>query len=156
MDEDEFNGLVEVKKVFPSLIKEMPSHITAIPGYKELNEGLKKDEEGKHSEAMEFYTRSGKLGNKAAFLNMGNCYIFGKGVYSGFWFWTEEKPDWRKSIEMYEKCGKIGDDELGWMRELSNDRYVCGKKLSLNSLFLLIENHTFSCYYCFYVCVFML
>ena len=133
--------MVEVKKVFPSLIKEMPSRITAIPGYKELSEGLKKDKEGKHSEAMKFYTRSGELGNKAAFLNMGNCYMFGKGV----------SKDKKKGIEMYGKCGKIGDDELGWIRELSNDRYVCGKELDLYCLFLFIDNHTFSCYFC-YLC----
>ena len=120
---------MEVKKVFPSLIKEMPSCITAIPGYKELNEGLKKDEEGKHSEAMKFYTRSGDLGNKAAFLNMGNCYMFGKGVYSGFWVWAEEKADRKKGIEMYKKCGKIGDHELRWIRKLSNEGFLNGNDL---------------------------
>ena len=65
------------------------------------------------------------MGNKAAFLNMGNCYMFGKGV----------KEDWKKGIEMYGKCGKIDDDELGWIRGLSNERYVCGKELYLTCLF---------------------
>ena len=90
-----------------------------------------KDKEGKHSEAMKLYERGGELGNKAAFLNMGNCYMFGKGVYSGFWLWAKEKADKKKGIEMYEKCGKIGDDELGWIRRLSNDRYVYGEVLDL-------------------------
>jgi len=93
-----------------------------IPGYKEVEEGLMKDKEGKHSEAMKLYEKAGELGNKAAFLNMGNCYMFGKGI----------SQDKKKAIEMYGKCGKICDDELEWIRELSNDKYVCGITLDLS------------------------
>ena len=114
----------EAQKVFPSFIEKIPREIT---GYNEVKEGLMKDKEGKHSEAMRLYERGGELGNKAAFLNMGNCYMFGKGV----------EEDWEKGIEMWEKCGKINDDELGWMRELSNDRFVCETVLFLDSLFFI-------------------
>ncbi len=112
----------EPKPVLVPVSAQEPS----IAGYKEVKEGLMKDKEGNHEEAMELYEKAGKLGNKAAFLNMGNCYMFGKGV----------KEDKKKGIEMYEKCGRIGDDELGWIRKLSNDRYVCGTKLNLKSLSL--------------------
>ena len=116
----------EVQRVFPSIIEKMPSFV---PGYKKVKEGLMKDKEGKHEEAMEFYEKAGKLGNKVAFLNMGNCYMFGKGVKQGK----------KKAFEMYGKCGRIGDDELGWIRDLSNDKFVCGTELDLISLFLLFE-----------------
>ena len=174
------NGLKEVQKVFPSLIKKMPSEKTtvveseqravessvkgmpkqtqgkreperekvsstprlrssppqkmfgkrgavssSIPGYYEMVEGLEMDKEGKHEEAMVLYKRAGELGNKAAFLNMGNCYMFGRGV----------ERDKKKGIEMYGKCGGIKSEDLGWMRELSNDRYVCETVLDLGSLF---------------------
>ncbi len=111
-------------------VRDIPERSTvgvpSIPGYKEVEEGLMRDKKGKHSEAMKFYEKGGELGNKAAFLNMGNCYMFGKGV----------GKDLEKGIEMYEKCGKIGDDELGWIRELSNDRYLCENQLNLSGLFL--------------------
>ena len=55
--------------------------------------------------------------------------MFGKGV----------EEDKKKGIEMYGKCGKISKRELGWIRELSNDKFVCGKELNLGCLFLLIE-----------------
>ena len=149
-------ALKEAQKVFPSLTVKMPKekpkvvdppkpkevlsskpvismvpnktslNTSSIPGYKEVKEGLMKDKEGKHEEAMKFYEKGGELGNKAAFLNMGNCYMFGKGV----------NQDKKKGIEMYEKCGSIADVELGRMRELSNDMLVCGKKLDLRGLFL--------------------
>ena len=161
IDDGKIKALKEAQKVFPSLTVKMPKekpkvvdppkpkevlsskpvismvpnktslNTSSIPGYKEVKEGLMKDKEGKHEEAMKFYERGGELGNKAAFLNMGNCYLFGKGV----------KEDWRKAIEMWKKCGKIVDDELGWIRELSNDRFVCGKKLDLYGLFLFSENN---------------
>ena len=130
------NALKEAQKVFPSIIKKKPRRMLKteeIPGYKEVKEGLKRDEEGKHSEAMTFYEKGGELGNKAAFLNMGNCYMFGKGV----------EQDKKKGIEMYGKCVQIDDDdELRWMRELSNDRYVFGTELDLyrrTSLFSMID-----------------
>ena len=107
----------------------VPAPEPSIAGYKEVKEGLMRDKEGNHEEAMELYEKAGKLGNKAAFLNMGNCYMFGKGV----------KEDWKKGIEMYGKCGRIGDGELGWIRELSNDKFVCGTVLNLLCLFLFIE-----------------
>ena len=96
-----------------------------IAGYKEVEEGLRKDKEGKHEEAMELYEKAGELGNKAAFLNMGNCYMFGKGV----------KLDEKKGVEIYGRCGRINDDELGWIREVSNDRFVCWTQLNLSCLF---------------------
>ena len=91
-----------------------------------MAEGLKKDKAGRHKEAMVLYERAGELGNKAAFINMGNCYMFGKGV----------GQDKKKGIEMYGKCGRISKRELGWIRELSNDKFVCEEELDLESLFL--------------------
>ncbi len=117
--------LKEVEKVFPTAIKKMPSLISSLPGYEEMIEGLEKDKERKHEEAMKLYERAGELGNKAGFMNMGNCYMFGKGV----------KQDKRKGIEMWKKCGKIEESEVRWMRKLSNDRFVCGEKMDLRSLF---------------------
>ena len=141
IDDDKTKGLKEARKVFPSLSVKMPREkpkavdspkpkkssldTSSIPGYNEVKEGLMKDKEGKHSEAMKLYEKGGELGNKAAFLNMGNCYMFGKGV----------SQDKKRGIEMYGKCGKIGDDELGWIRDLSNDRFMCGTELNLNGLF---------------------
>ena len=87
---------------------------------------LIKDKERKHSEAMRYYEKGGELGNKAALLNMGNCYFFGKGV----------EQDKEKGIEMYGMCGGIGDNELEWIRKLSNERFVCGVELDLSGLFL--------------------
>ncbi len=115
------------KPIIPKAQKK-PSFVTSsIPGYKEVEEGLMKNREGNHSEAMSVYERGGELGNKAEFLNMGNCYMFGKGV----------NEDLSKCIEMYEKCGKIGDDELGWIKALSNDRFVCATALNLSGLFFM-------------------
>ena len=177
------NALKEVQKVFPSLIKKMPSEkatvveskqravessvkgmpkqtqekiqperekvsstprlrssppqkmfgkrgavSSSIPGYNEMVEGLEMDKEGKHEEAMVLYKRAGELGNKAAFINMGNCYMFGKGV----------DKYWEKGIEMYGKCGGIKSEDLGWVRELSNDRYVGETKLFLRGLFFIL------------------
>ncbi len=140
------NGLREVQKVFPCLIKKMPNEKTtvvkssppqknetertvssSIPGYKEMEEGLEKDKAGKHLEAMVLYERAGELGNKAGFINMGNCYMFEKGVKQGW-----EKC--MKGIEMYEKCGRIDDDEIEDIKELSNDHFVCEKELKLYGL----------------------
>ncbi len=95
--------------------------------------GLKKDKEGKHKEAMKYYEKAGKLGNKAAFLNMGNTFMFGAG--SGLL--KKVKQDVKKGIEMYGKYSLIGDPELGWIRELSNDRFVCGTELDLHGLFFI-------------------
>jgi hypothetical protein len=125
------NALKEVEKVFPSLIEKMPRTVSDIPGYKEVEEGLMKDREGKHSAAMKLYEKAGELGNKAAFLNMGNTFMFGAG--SGLL--RKVKPDVQKGIEMYGKCGRIDDGELGWIRELSNERFVRGAELDLNGLF---------------------
>ena len=96
-----------------------------ILGYKEVDEGLMKNKEGKYSEAMRYFEKGGELGNKAAFLNMGNCYMFGKGV----------GQNRTKGVEMWKKCGKIEESEVRWMRKLSNDRFVCGKELDLSCLF---------------------
>ena len=52
--------------------------------------------------------------------------------FGGFGFGTTNK---QKGIEMYKKCGIVSDEELKWMRKLSNDRYVCGKELNLACLF---------------------
>ena len=122
------SGIHEALKVFPSAIKKMPSLISSVTGYEEMMRGLAKDKEGKHKEAMKLYERAGELGNKGGFMNMGNCYLFGKGV-------GEDK---RKGIEMWKKCGKIEGSEVMWMRKLSNDRFVCGKELNLTGLFLLL------------------
>ena len=103
-----------------------PSPVQLPEGYEEVEEGLKKDKEGKHEEAMRLYEEAGKKDNKAAFINMGNCYMFGKGV----------EEDWKKGIEMYAKCRGICGDERGWIMRLSNDKYVCETKLNLNCLFL--------------------
>ena len=125
VDDEEMSGIHEALKMFPSAIKKMPSLISSVPGYEEMMRGLAKDKEGKHKEAMKLYERAGELGNKAGFMNMGNCYLFGKGV----------KEDKRKGLEMWKKCGKIEESEVRWMRKLSNDRFVCGKELDLYGLF---------------------
>ena len=122
--------------MFPSAIEKMPRPISDIPGNKEVEEGLMKDKEGKHSEAMKMYEKAGKLGNKAAFLNMGNTYMFGAGS-----FFRAVKKNVKKGIEMYGRCGRIGDGELGWIRELSNDRLVCREELNFDGLLLLINKH---------------
>ena len=155
VDDDEMSVLKEVEKVFPSVIGKMPSvrptvvklktetptvfpdktnrpiskggemNVSSLPGYREMMDGLKKDREGKHEEAMRLYERAGELGNKGGFMNMGNCYMFGKGVKEDRW----------KGIEMWMKCGRIEESEVRWMRKLSNDRFVCGEELNLNCLF---------------------
>ena len=123
----------ETQKVFPNVIKEMPRPIPPVAGYAEMMEGLKKDEEGKHKKAMRLYEKAGELGNKAAFLNMGNCYMFGKGVKEDRW----------KGVEMYGRCGRISSEEVGWMRKLSNDRFFCEKELGLEGLFFLLLSWLF-------------
>ena len=125
VDDEEMTGIREAMKVFPSAVKKMPCLISSLPGYREMMEGLEKDKEGKHKEAMKLYERAGELGNKGGFMNMGNCYLFGKGV----------EKDRKKGIEMWKKCGKIEESEWGWLRELSNDRFVCEKELNLYGLF---------------------
>ena len=101
-------------------------------------EGLAKDNQGHYSEAMELYVKAGELGNKAGFLNMGNCYMFGRGMI--FWFGESITQNKKWGIEMYGECETIGDDELGWIRELSNDKFVCGKELDLSGLFFILFN----------------
>ena len=135
------NALKEVEKVFPSLIEKMPRTVSDIPGYKEVEEGLMKDKEGKHSAAMKLYEKAGELGNKAAFLNMGNTYMFGAGS-----FFRGVKQDKKKGIEMYGRCGRISERELEWIRKLSNDRFVCEKELDLRCLFPRINKNTCSCF----------
>jgi len=154
-DEEGTNALKEMQKVFPSVIGKMPSgkpqsphrrkwsfisftertspkvpkeeptiDFSSIPGYKEVKLGLEKDKKGNHEEAMKLYAMAGDLGNKAAFLNMGNCFMFGKGV----------EEDKRKGIEMFMKCNVIDDDDLDWIRKLSNDMFVCDVKLDLSAM----------------------
>ena len=127
VDDDELSGINEALKVFPSAVKKKPSLIASLPGYREMIEGLEKDKERKHSEAMKLYEKAGELGNKGGFMNMGNCYMFGKGV----------EQDRSKGIEMWKKCGKIEESEVRWMRKLSNVRFVCGELLDLSGLFML-------------------
>ena len=109
-DEGQVNALKEIQRVFPSVIVKMQSKTPAgftgknsefgfvgktrpipskatidvdystLPGYREMMEGLEKDKAGKHKGAMKLYERAGKLGNKGGFMNMGNCYMFGKGL----------------------------------------------------------------------------
>ncbi len=109
----------------PAQMGKRDGFISSLPGYREMMEGLEKDKEWNHSEAMKLYERAGELGNKGGFMNMGNCYLFGKGV-------GEDK---RKGIEMWKKCGKIEESEVRWMRKLSNDRFMCGEDLDLHGLF---------------------
>ena len=125
VDDDEMSGIHEALKVFPSAVKKKPSLISSLPGYEEMMEGFAKYREGKHEESMKLYERAGELGNKGGFMNMGNCYMFGKGV----------KQDRRKGVEMWKKCGKIEESEVMWMRKLSNDRFVCGEELDFSGLF---------------------
>ena len=125
VDDEEMTGIREAMKVFPSAVKKMPCLISSLPGYREMMEGLEKDKKGEHEDAMRLYERAGELGNKAGFMNMGNCYMFGKGV----------KQDRRKGVEMWKKCGKIEESEVMWMRKLSNERFVCGEELYLSGLF---------------------
>ena len=60
--------------------------------------------------------------------------MFGKGV----------DKDKMKAVEMYGKCGVINDDELVWMRKLSNDKFVCGEVLELDGLFSITYAHLVS------------
>ena len=88
--------------------------------------------------------KQGSWETRQFFLNMGNSCMFGVG--SGLF--GKIKQDVKKGFEMYRKCGRIDDDELGWIRELSNERFVCGKELDLSGsfdkgLFLLIDNLCF-------------
>ena len=84
-----------------------------IPFYGRLKSALQKHKEGKHSEAIEIFKDLAGKGCKLAFLNLGNCFMFGMGV----------ERDRKKGLEMYEKCGRVSDDDFLWMRGLSNDHY---------------------------------
>ena len=119
------NVLKEAMKLCEFLVENMPHHISEVPQYDLLHEALMKHQSGDHSGAVKLYEEAIKSGNKLAYLNLGNCYLFGIGVS-----W-----DKKKGLEMYSKCGEIDSEGLLWMKKLSNDKFVCGKKLELWGLF---------------------
>ena len=91
-----------------------------------LLKALELHRSGKHEEAVKLYEESGMKGSKLGWLNLGNCYISGKGV----------KKDVKQALDCWKKCGHIEDKDIGWMRELSNDRFLGVKELDLSSLFI--------------------
>ncbi len=93
----------------------------AVHFYDSLKLALVRHNEGKHSEAIRIYSELSEKGCQLAYLNLGNCYLFGVGV----------EKDIDKGFEMYGRCGAINDDDLKWMRRLSNDRYMNVNTLNL-------------------------
>ena len=92
--------------------------------YDMLVEGLEKHKRGKHEEASDIYMRCVLRGSRIGSLNYGNFLMFGAGV-------GEDKE---RGLEYWMNGGKIEENEMGWMRELSNSRYVSRSVLDLRGL----------------------
>jgi len=92
--------------------------------YDFLVEGLKKHKEGKHGEAAEVFLSATLRGMRMGSLNYGNCLMFGVGV----------PKDQEIALEFWMNCGKIEENEIRWMRELSNSEYVCESVLDLSDI----------------------
>lgn len=98
--------------------------IKTIPFFDELNSALNKHKDS-HAEAAAIYTAISKKGSQLALLNLGNCFMFGLGV----------RMDKKKGLDMFESCGSLVDDDLEWMRALSNDQRLGKTSLSLGVSF---------------------
>ena len=70
----------------------------------------KKHKKGKHEEAADIYMKCFLKGSRIGSFNYGNCLMFGVGV-------TEYKET---GLEFWINGGRIEENDLGWMRELSN------------------------------------
>ena len=125
VDESEKSIVDEGIEVF-SLRDHMNVVSVVVPFYDSLRFALTKHKEGNHPKAVKIYSGLVEGGCQFACFNLGNCYLFGVGV----------EKDIKKGLELFGKGRGIKNEDLGWMRKLSNDRYVCEKELNLSCLFL--------------------
>ena len=101
-----------------------------VPFYDSLKFALTKHDERNHSEAVKIYSELVEKGSQLACFNLGNCYLFGVGV----------RKDRKKGLELFGKCGGVKNDDLDWMRKLSNCMFVCNKNLDLGSLLYITSS----------------
>ena len=94
-----------------------------------------KHSEGNHSKAVKIYSELSEKGSKLACYNLGNCYFYGIGV----------EKDLKKVMEMFGKCETVKDDDLRWMRLLSNDRHMKATSLDLHVCFSFLILSVFIC-----------
>ncbi len=119
-------------KVF-SLQDHIKTSLFSVPFYDLLKTALKEHDEGKHSESVKIYSELSEKGCQLACYNLGNCYLFGVGA----------KKDLKKVVDMFGKCGTIKDDDLKWMRLLSNDRHMETTSLDLHVCFFFSHSLSF-------------
>ena len=94
-----------------------------------LVRALEEHERGEHEAAVELYKEAAEKGSQLACFNLGNCIMFRKGV----------ERNWLKAIEWWKKGGEIKNEDVEWMRELSNDRWMEATKLSIFCLLTLLH-----------------
>ncbi len=120
--DDEEKGIVQRGiDLFSLKDRALVVSMDTIPEYEPLSLALLKHQKGEHSEAMKIYQDLCEKECNFAFLNLGNCFIFGLGV----------KTDKRKGLEKYREYGTLVDEDLEWMKKLSNGQYIQTPSLDL-------------------------
>ena len=102
------------------------------PAQELLVRALEKHERGEHRAAVELYKKAAEKGSQIACFNLGNCYRSGRGA----------GRNWQKAIEWWKKGGEIKAEDVEWMRELSNDRWMKATKLDLRGLLAFFSHLT--------------
>ena len=126
----------------PILLKRIPqSFVMESPESEMIEEGLdhcrkarvlemEEDEKGAEkewSEGMEWFLKAAKGQSQIGALNVGVGYLFGIGV----------ERDFVKGIEWLKKGGKVEEEKVWMVRELSNREYFMREGVDMSSLFFL-------------------
>ncbi len=113
-----------------SLQDHIKTSLFSVPFYDSLKLALKEHNEGNHSEAVRIYSELSEKGSKLACYNLGNCYLFGKGV----------EKDTDKFVEYWERGGHIHPNQLRLFRLLSNISLFSDSSPEPTCLFILTHS----------------
>ena len=88
---------------------------------------IDKHKGGDYKGAMELYEKAAGEGSQIACLNLGMYYLFGVGV----------EKDFEKGIEWFKRGGKVEEEEVWMIRELSNREFFMREGIDMSGLLML-------------------
>ena len=88
---------------------------------------IDKHKAGDYKGAMGLYEKAAGEGSQIACLNLGMYYLFGAGV----------EKDFEKGIEWFKRGGKVEEEEVWMIRELSNREFFTREGVDMSGLFML-------------------
>ena len=88
---------------------------------------IEKHKSGDYKGAMELYEKAAGEGSQIACFNLGMYYLFGIGV----------EKDFEKGIEWLKRGGKVEEEEVWMIRELSNREFFTMEGVDMSGLLML-------------------